>query len=292
MPVARGIPATVAAVLATVPLAGGFLRTIARILLVVLALVGIALPALPAAVGTPSAAIDDVTARKIDELLALRAATPGARKGELINLLSSRFLGTPYGADMLIGSASRPEQLVIDMRRVDCFTYLDYVEALSRSTDRDQFVANLIETRYTDGRIEFQQRKHFFSDWSHTARIAATDITASLGPAAMTVTKHLNAKADGGQYLPGLPVVDRDITYIPGGAVDDTVIARLRTGDYIGAYADQPGLDVTHVGIFVMTPDGPVFRNASSLAANNKVVDSPFTDYVHSTPGIVVLRPQ
>ncbi|WP_433685867.1 DUF1460 domain-containing protein [Nocardia sp. CA-119907] len=269
------------------------MRTIARILLVLLALVGIALPTLPAAVGTPSAAIDDVTARKIDELLALRAATPGARgKGELIDLLSSRFLDTPYGADMLIGSASQPEQLVIDMRRVDCFTYLDYVEALSRSTDRDQFVAHLIETRYTDGRVEFQQRKHFFSDWSHTARIAATDITAALGTAAVTVTKRLNAKADGGQYLPGLPVVDRDITYIPSGAVGETVIAQLRTGDYIGAYADQPGLDVTHVGIFVMTPNGPVFRNASSLAANNKVVDSPFTDYVRSTPGIVVLRPQ
>ncbi|MFX0581239.1 DUF1460 domain-containing protein [Nocardia nepalensis] len=266
------------------------MRTIARVLLVVLALVGISMTTLPTAVGTPTTAIDDVTARKIDELLALRAASPGARKGELIDLLSSRLLGTPYGADMLVGSASQPEQLVIDLRRVDCFTYLDYVEALSRSTDRDQFVANLIETRYTDGRVEFGQRKHFFSDWSHTARIAATDITATLSPAAVTIGKHLNARADGGNYLPGLPVVDRDITYIPSSAVDDKVIGQLRTGDYIGAYADQPGLDVTHVGIFVMTPTGPVFRNASSLADNDKVVDSPFADYVRSTPGIVVLR--
>ncbi|WP_330252692.1 DUF1460 domain-containing protein [Nocardia sp. NBC_00565] len=269
------------------------MRIIARVLLVLSALIGVAAPTLPAALGAPSANIDDVSVAKIDELLALRAATPGARsKGELIELLSGRFLGTPYGADMLVGSANQPEQLVIDLRRVDCFTYLDYVEALSRSTDRDQFVANLIETRYTDGRVDFRQRKHFFSDWSHTGRIAATDITALLSPAAVTVTKHLNAKADGGQYLPGLPVVDRDITYLPSAAVDDTVIAQLRTGDYIGAYTDQPGLDVTHVGIFVMTPNGPVFRNASSLATNNKVVDSPFTDYVRSTPGITVLRPQ
>ncbi|WP_433194675.1 DUF1460 domain-containing protein [Nocardia sp. CA-107356] len=275
----------------TVHPAGGVLRTIARALLVVSALVGIAMPTLPAAVGTPSTTIDDVTARKIDELLALRAATPGAgSKGESIDLLSSRFLGTPYRADMLVGSANQPEQLVIDMRQVDCFTYLDYVEALSRSTDRDQFVANLIETRYTEGRVEFRQRKHFFSDWSHTARVTATDITATLSTAAVTVGKHLNVRADGGNYLPGLPVVERDITYIPSSAVDDTVIAGLRTGDYIGAYTDQPGLDVTHVGIFVMTPTGPVFRNASSLAANNKVVDSPFADYVHSTPGIMVLR--
>ena len=41
-----------------------------------------------------------------------------------------------------------------------------------------------------------------------------------------------------------------------------------------------------------MTANGPVFRNASSLAANNQVVDSAFSDYVASVPGIVVLRPQ
>ncbi|MFD0365769.1 DUF1460 domain-containing protein [Nocardia sp. GCM10030253] len=251
-------------------------------------------PILPAALGAPNAAnLDDATAGRIDELLALRAAAPGGQsRGELIELLSRQFLGTPYGADLLVGSATQPEQLVIDFRRVDCFTYLDYVEALSRSTDRDQFVANLIQTRYTDGRVDFQQRKHFFSDWSHTARIAATDITATLSTAAVTVTKHLNAKADAGTYLPGLPVVIRGITYIPSAAVNDNVIGQLRTGDYIGAYTDLPGLDVTHVGIFVMTPTGPIFRNASSLAANNKVVDSPFADYVRSTPGIVVLRAQ
>ncbi|WP_433756805.1 DUF1460 domain-containing protein [Nocardia sp. CA-135398] len=274
----------------TVHPAGGLVRGIARVLLVISALVGIAMPTVPAAFGAPIT--DDVSAGKIDELLAVRAAAPGASKGELIERLSARLLGTPYGADMLIGSADQPEQLVIDLRRVDCFTYLDYVEALSRSTDRDQFVANLIATRYTDSRVEFGQRKHFFSDWSHTARIAATDITGTLSPAAVTVTKRLNAKGDGGTYLPGLPVVDRDIAFIPGAAVDEGVIGGLRTGDYIGAYADQPGLDVTHVGIFVMTPSGPVFRNASSLAADNKVVDSPFADYVRTTPGIMVLRAQ
>ncbi|MFI9504509.1 DUF1460 domain-containing protein [Nocardia sp. NPDC052566] len=258
------------------------MRPLVRLLLMVVVL------ACAAALGAPRAlAFDDVTARKLDELLASRVGVQG--KGELIEMLSRGLLGTPYGADMLVGSATEPEQLVIDLRRVDCFTYLDYVEALSRSTDRDQFVANLIETRYTGGRVDFAQRKHFFSDWSHTARVAATDITASLSTAAVTVGKSLNAKADGGRYLPGLPVVDRAITYLPSAAVDGSVVSQLRTGDYIGAYADQPGLDVTHVGIFVMTAAGPVFRNASSLA-DYRVIDSPFADYVRSTPGIVVLR--
>ncbi|WP_433663974.1 DUF1460 domain-containing protein [Nocardia sp. CA-128927] len=269
------------------------MRTLARVLLVLLVVAGGTASMVPAAIGAPSSAIDDATAAKIDAWLAVGAAAPGAQsKGELIELLSRQFLGTPYGADMLVGSATQPERLVVDFRRVDCFTYLDYVEALSRSTDRDQFIANLINTRYAGGRVDFLQRKHFFSDWANTPRVAATDITGAVSTAAVTVAKHLNAKANGGTYLPGLPVVDRDITYIPSANVDDGVIRGLRTGDYIGAYTDEPGLDVTHVGIFVMTPNGPVFRNASSLVANNKVVDSSFAEYVGSVPGIVVYRPQ
>ncbi|MBF6168067.1 DUF1460 domain-containing protein [Streptomyces gardneri] len=268
------------------------MRTIARVLLVLTALVCAAVSLPPAALGAPETVqLDDLTTRKLDELLSLRAQAPAsATRAELIELLSRPFLGTPYGANMLVGSATEPEQLVIDFRRVDCFTYLDYVEALSRSTDRTQFTTNLIETRYAGGRVDFRQRKHFFSDWAHTAKVAATDVTATLSAGAVTVAKQLNAKAGGGSYLPGLPVVDRAITYIPSAAVDQDVVSRLRTGDYVGAYTDQPGLDVTHVGIFVTTPAGPVFRNASSLAADNKVVDKPFAEYVRSTPGIVVLR--
>jgi hypothetical protein len=259
-----------------------------RALACLLVVLGIVFGSGSTAVAEPN--IDDATSASIDELLSMRAAAGAVSKGDLIELLSRQFLGTPYGADMLVGSATQPEQLVVDFRRVDCFTYLDYVEALSKSTSRDQFVANVIATRYVDGRVAFPQRRHFFSDWADTDAAPATDITATLSADAMTVAKQLNAKGDGGQFLPGLPVVDRDITYIPSAAVNQNVVGQLQTGDFIGAYTDMGGLDVTHVGIFVATPEGPVFRNASSLAADNKVVDSPFYDYVQSTPGIVVLR--
>ncbi|MRH90761.1 DUF1460 domain-containing protein [Nocardia sp. SYP-A9097] len=264
------------------------MRTIARILLVLLVLVGGAGLLGPTALATPS--IDDATASKLDELLAVRQAAGALTKGEVINQLSAHFLGTPYGANMLVGSATVPEELVVDLRRVDCFTLLDYVEALSRSTTRDDFLTNLTETRYTNATVDFLHRKHFFTDWATTSRTAAEDITATLTPAAITVPKHLNTKSDGTAYLPGLPAVDRNITYIPANAVNDAVISQLRTGDYIAAYADQPGLDVSHVGIFISTPTGPIFRNATSLSAY-QVVDTPLTDYVATTPGLIVLRP-
>ncbi|MET7771602.1 DUF1460 domain-containing protein [Nocardia sp. NPDC005366] len=268
------------------------MRTICRFLVLVLALAGCFVLTAPNTLGAPAdVAIDDATGKKIDDILALRASVSGRGKADLVELLSREFLGTPYGADMLIGSATQPERLVVDFRRVDCFTYLDYVAALSESADRNQFVQNLIGTRYIDGHVDFTQRRHFFTDWAHTQKINATDVTAAVSPRAVTVVKDLNAKGDGGNYLPGLPVVRRGITYIPSEFVDDNVIAQLRNGDYVGAYADLPGLDVTHVGVFAATPSGPVLRNASSLAADNKVVDSPFLAYARSVPGIVVLRP-
>lgn len=260
------------------------MRIIVRVLLIVLALsCALVAPAQAA----PQVHLDDTTARKLDELLAVRASA-GADKGALIEVLSRQFLGTPYGANMLIGSDTTPEQLVVDLRRVDCFTYLDYVEALTSATDRDSFLDNLVRTRYRDARVDYAHRKHFFTDWAHTG--AATNVTAAVSPAATTVTKHLNAKADGGHYLPGLPVTDRQVTYIPSTAVTPEVIANLRTGDYLGAYTDQAGLDVTHVGIFVAGPSGPIFRNASSLSATYEVVDTPLTDYLRTVPGLLVLR--
>ncbi|MFC9999112.1 DUF1460 domain-containing protein [Nocardia sp. NPDC127526] len=266
------------------------MHVIRRLLFVLLALAGCVALTLPAAQATPTVNLDDATARKLDEALAARAGAGGVSKGELAEVVSRQFLGTPYVANMLVGSANQPEQLVIDFRGLDCFTYLDYVAALSKSSDRAQFVQNVVQQRYVDGQIDFAHRKHFFTDWAQTSPVNAKDITAALSPNAVTVDKALNAKGDGSAYLPGLPVVQRGITYIPSRYVDQNLVGQLRNGDFIGAYTDLPGLDVTHTGLFAMTASGPVFRNASSLAANNKVVDSPFFDYVNSVPGIVVLR--
>lgn len=226
----------------------------------------------------------------LQALLDNRAQTRTVSLGEQNRLISSTFLGTPYAANRLQGSASTPEKLVIDFTGLDCFTYLDYVEALRKSSTRTDFINNLVQTRYVNGQVDYLHRRHFFSDWAHTERKLADDVTAQVSPQAVTVIKQLNRKADGSTYLPGLPVVERSITYIPASAVDENLISHLQTGDYIGIYTPLAGLDVTHTGFFIMTEQGPVLRNASSTPANQKVVDAPFMAYVAKTPGIVVLR--
>ncbi|MDF2824407.1 MAG: hypothetical protein K0R68_1815 [Mycobacterium sp.] len=238
----------------------------------------------PVAAATPPA---QISSGSQDVLTSLLADPDRDAEG-----VSARFLGTPYGADTLIGSAEVPEQLVVELQRVDCFTYADYVEAAKRADgDRAEFVERLVDVRYKDGVVDFAHRKHFFTDWSAAAPPVATDITAGLGAQVVPVVKELNRKDSGGVYLPGLPVVARTVSYLPSNSVDNQVVSRLRTGDYLGAYAEDGGLDVTHVGIFISTPTGPVFRNASSRSADNSVVDTPLFDYLVTVPGVVVLRP-
>ena len=213
-----------------------------------------------------------------------------SENSERIRLFSSLFIDVPYVRNRLIGSSTAEEQLVIDFGALDCFTYLDYVEALRKSNDLNEFQQKLIETRYVKNDVSYLSRRHFFSDWVSENTPNAQDVTGTLTDETQLVSKTLNQAKDGKVYITGLHPKERDITYIPADKINDNVISNLQDGDYIGIYAHTEGLDVSHTGLFFNTPKGPVLRNSSSKSTNMKVVDSPFIEYVRDTPGIVVYR--
>ncbi|MEN9659462.1 MAG: hypothetical protein RL571_2927 [Pseudomonadota bacterium] len=234
--------------------------------------------------------VDSQTFDTLNSIISELPAINANDIGEMNAQISQQFLGVPYVGGMLVGSAIEPEKLIVDFRGLDCITYLEYVEALRMSKNKDDFVENLIQTRYVKGDVHFLTRRHFFTDWSHSENELADDVTSQLSPHAVKIVKNLNRKKDGGKYLLGLPVVQRSVVYIPSDFVDKQVLGRLHTGDYIGIYTKLSGLDVTHAGLFIQTPKGPVLRHASSSKKNLKVVDSPFQEYISKAPGIVVLR--
>ncbi len=213
----------------------------------------------------------------------------GENHGEVISRVSSAFLGTPYQADTLIGGPGIPEVLVANFNGVDCFTRLITLKP-ARSDNQKSFLHNLAGTRYAAGKVAYLSRRHFFSDWFAAAPRNARDVTPDISPDYVVVDKQLNHKPDGGEYISGLGIHPRKINYIPGRAINQQVMNHLKNGDYIGVYSPLDGLDVSHVGIVVRHDEQVWFRNASSLAANRKVVDTPFMEYMHSRPGIVVLR--
>ena len=211
---------------------------------------------------------------------------------EKINFLSAQFLGTPYKGHTLRGDIDTPEVFTINLAGMDCFTYIDYVEALRVSDTYSDFKNNLQEIRYRDGEIVFQNRNHFFTDWPLNNPANVKDVTEEIGgDKAVRVKKTLNVKEDGSNYLPGIPPNERDVYYIPSAEIDQGIIGKLNTGDYVGIYTDLPGLDVTHTGIIIKKNGRAYLRHASSRKVNDKVVDEDLLEYIKNKPGLVIFRP-
>jgi len=212
--------------------------------------------------------------------------------GERIDFVSGKFLGTPYVGHTLTGDINTPEVFTVDLAGMDCFTYIDYVEVLSLSDSFPEFKDNLKDIRYKNGSVAFQNRNHFFSDWPVYNKNRISDVTKEIGGYKTKETvKHLNRKSDGTYYLPGIPVVERTITYIPSAEVDEDVIGKMENGDYVGIYTDIDGLDVTHTGIIIKNDSGVYLRHASSKKTNERVVNEDLRNYIQNVPGLVIYRP-
>jgi len=210
--------------------------------------------------------------------------------GRKIDFLSRQFLGVEYKESTLIGNANTPEVFVINLEGVDCFTFIDYIEAMRVSTSFPEFRKNLNKVRYRSGDITFETRNHFFTDWREFNSDLVDDITEYISAGkSRQVKKILNRKDDKTYFLPGIPCMEREITYIPSETINDAVIENLRTGDYAGIYSEKAGLDVSHAGIVIKDKDNVFFRHASIKSM--KVVDEDFRKYISDKPGIIVLRP-
>lgn len=214
-----------------------------------------------------------------------------AAPGDQLVELSSHFIGIPYAAGTLIGDAQTPEQLVINLAGFDCFTLLDVIEALRRAADFDDFPEQLKQVRYRNGQVTYENRRHFFSDWVTGDSARVSDVSATVGQGrSRVVGKRLNLKSDGTAWLPGIPVTQRDITYIPTNTLDHEVLSALQPGDYVGIYSEQAGLDVSHTGLLVPGAGGFLLRHASSRNSVRRVVDDDLLEYLQGKPGLVVYR--
>lgn len=235
--------------------------------------------------------MDEVTEVKLNSIISHQVQPLKNRPyGERVAAISAQFLATPYVANTLVGSVTKPEELVANFSAVDCFTFVDYVYALANAADKESFLNNLVKTRYISEEVDFLHRKHFFTDWFAESPMNVSDITAQLTNNYTTVVKKLNQKANGDTFIPGLAIRIRKLHFIPAANVDSEVLRNIQTGDYIGIYTPIEGLDVTHVGIAIRKNGQVWYRNASSLKKNMKVVDTLLSDYIQTRPGIIVLR--
>ena len=228
------------------------------------------------------------TTDKLEQML--REASKIRGSAARIEFISGQFLNTDYKESTLIGDINTPEVFVINLEGVDCFTFVDYVEAMRISRSLSAFKENLKRIRYSSGAVAFKNRNHFFSDWKESNSDFTDDVTVLVSKKTKSIAKTLNKKEDGTYFLPGIPSKKRLLKYITPDAVDNSGINNMQTGDYIGIYSEKPGLDVSHVGIIIKKPAGLFLRHASS--EKKKVADDDFKKYISGKPGLIVLRPK
>src|SRR4030043_945207 len=200
--------------------------------------------------------------------------------GKRIEFLSRQLIGLDYKESTLIGNINTPEVFVINLEGVDCFTYIDYIEAMRLSRSFSKFKLNLRKIRYKSGKVAFENRNHFFTDWQEFNSDFIQDVTKKIGSKkTVKIQKMLNEKEDGTYLLIGINHAQREIKYIPSDAIDDSVINKIKIGDYVGIYSHLAGLDVSHVGIVVKDRERIFLRPASSQKKYKKAIDQDLKKY-------------
>jgi len=223
--------------------------------------------------------------QKLSKFLSNNSMQPNDIK---IKNITNKFLNTPYKANTMIGSITQKEELVIDLGHLDCFTFIDYVEAMKHSYTFKEFKTKLINLRYQAGKIDYIFRNHFLSDWITYNNFE--NITSLLSSKTKQVIKTLNLSKTNNPFLKGIKTKKTKIDYIDSNDLNDKIINKLQTGDYIGIYTHTKGLDVSHVGIFIKKNAKTYLRHASSKKGVFKVLDVPFESYIKNSPGFIVLR--
>jgi hypothetical protein len=231
------------------------------------------------------------TEYRLNEILRESAGIKDMR--ERVDFLSRLFLGVNYQDNTLIGDENTQEVFVINLAGIDCFTFLEYVEAMRCSGSFTEFTENVKKVRYHDGNVRYESRNHFFTDWPEFNSALVKDVTGHIGrEQSVTIKKTLNQRKDGTLLLKGIKTRKREVSYIPSNAVNEAVVSRIQTGDYAGIYSELPSLDVSHVGIIIRNRDETWLRHASSSRGQGKVIDQEFRGCIADKPGIVLLRPK
>src|SRR4030042_2287579 len=151
----------------------------------------------------------------------LRNASEIKNISKRIDFLSGQFINLDYRESTLTGDVNIPEVFTIDLEGVDCFTFIDYIEAMRLSASFSEFTTNLKKVRYKSGRVSFKERNHFLTDWITFNPDFVEDVTCKIsGKKFIRVTKTLNKKEDRTYFLPGIKPVERETSYIPSDAID------------------------------------------------------------------------
>lgn len=238
--------------------------------------------------------------------------------GETIAQLGTSFLGTKYTPGTL--EVPGPERLVINLRELDCVTFVENTLALARlvragEDDFDAFRAELRRIRYRGGVLDgYPSRLHYFSDWIADAeqKGLVRDVTRELGGVrdtepldfmstnrdAYRQLAQADATGESRSNLAAIREIEARISarpryYIPQERIAEAA-PHIRSGDIIGATSSVEGLDVAHTGIALWIEGELHLLHAPLVGKSVEISKLPLAERIlgiEGQDGIMVARP-
>jgi hypothetical protein len=231
--------------------------------------------------------------------------------GEVIARLGVTFVDTRYTPGTLEGPG--PERLVINLRELDCVTFVENALALSRlvragSDEFDDYRGELLRIRYRGGVLDgYVSRLHYFSEWIADAerKGLVRDITGELG--GIPMNEPLDFMSRNPDAYPRLSdpaeleaiarmeaaLRDAPRSFIPQERIAE-VAPRIRNGDIIAATSAIRGLDVAHTGIALWVDGELHLLHAPLVGSSVEISAVPLAQRIlglSGQDGIMVARP-
>lgn len=265
----------------------------------------------PNAYATTYSAADSI---KVEALL--NEARSLDKQTNLVLFFARKLLGIPYVAHTL--EVNKEEQLVVNLRQLDCTTYVETVCALTLCARNQQFTFAdychwLGQLRYRGGELkDYTSRLHYFTDWieDNTRMGFVSETQMNEPPFNAVQTVKVGFMTANPQYYAMLKdnrefqaviarqeqaLNGRQYRYILKTDITNTPAMRnaVKDGDIIAILTSKKGLDTSHIGIAVWHSDGLHLLNASQI--RKKTVEEPMTlrEYMKKHPtqtGIRVVK--
>ncbi|HEX9895194.1 MAG TPA: N-acetylmuramoyl-L-alanine amidase-like domain-containing protein [Gemmatimonadales bacterium] len=239
--------------------------------------------------------------------------------GTAIARLGETFVGTTYRPATL--EVPGPERLVVNLRQLDCVTFIENVLALTRFIRQDggalladrpaaraRYEKYLRELRYRNGVIDgYASRLHYFSEWlAHqeqhgVLRLLARELGGRLDREPIDfMSTHAAAYRQLSDPDVRAAIVDIEARlnrgegrwYIVEGQIA-ALAGRIQDGDLIAATSTVAGLDVAHTGLALWRAGRLHLLHAPLVGKSVEISELPLADRIlsiASQDGIMVAR--
>jgi len=247
----------------------------------------------------------------LDQVFTLYSTEKELTTAELMVKVGSFFQETSYVAHTL---EAGEEQLVINLRELDCTTFAENCLAISRTIKSgkhtfEQFCSELQLIRYRDGMIDgYPSRLHYFCDWiyNNQQKNLTKDISEEI--AQTPLVKQINFMSthpesyrqlkDSAMLVKAIAaqeklISERKMFFIPESRIAE-LESKFMNGDIAGITTNIEGIAIQHVVILIRKEGRIHMMHASSKAEKVVVSDNTLEEYLlnsNTADGIMLARP-